>query len=554
LNECTFKPRTKWDLVAERRQLARKQREREEYEAKRLPKRGGKLSDRETRDRKLEEEELKYCTFKPKLMWNKKEERDDDQESDAETEAIPRKGDLDRSAPRTIRMDGQIMVAAKPKFTEETIESRTEKSAPRGDSRPAIKESVPDWKRKYDSERKQHEVVITAQGRASIIKSQTPVKAPIRGTETQPTHAETEAEKEEPLEKEVDDVKKAENADIGGFRVAQKADSSAPQESGSTVSNMGGFRIASAPQESKAEVSNVGGFRVAPKANSAPQESEATVSDVGGFRVVQKADVASSPVDNDTKPGKKASKWKDRIRNKRSKSESQPEKIAADEKNRLEREEAERVAKEEEEKLAHEEAELLAKEEEDRLAREEAKILAKEEERLAHEEAERVSKEEQERLAREEAILLAERLAREEAELLAKEEEERPAREESELLAKEEEERLAREESELLAKEEEERLAREEAELLAKEEQERLAGEEAERLAKEEEERLAHEEADRVAKEEQQRLADEEAERVAAVALKADEPEKRELKGKVRFKSGTRYDNCKDNSSKLASN
>lgn len=44
LNECTFKPRVKWNLAAERREKAREQRERAEYEAKMTPKRERKLT------------------------------------------------------------------------------------------------------------------------------------------------------------------------------------------------------------------------------------------------------------------------------------------------------------------------------------------------------------------------------------------------------------------------------------------------------------------------------------------------------------------------------
>lgn len=66
LRECTFAPRTTWNLVKERRRQARLQREHEAYEAEQHPKRVA-VTERELRDRRFEEEELKFCTFKPQL-------------------------------------------------------------------------------------------------------------------------------------------------------------------------------------------------------------------------------------------------------------------------------------------------------------------------------------------------------------------------------------------------------------------------------------------------------------------------------------------------------
>lgn len=140
-------------------------------------------------------------------------------------------------------------------------------------------------------------------------------------------------------------------------------------------------------------------------------------------------------------------------------------------------------------RLEAEAAATAAAEEAERLRREEERLRMEEEERLRREEEERLRREEEERLRREEE----ERLRREEEERLRREEEERLRREEKEGLRREEEERLRGEEEERLRREEE-RSRREEEERLLREKEEALRLNE-ERL-RQEKEKILREEAE----------------------------------------------------------
>eukprot|EP00980_Cylindrotheca_fusiformis_P019478 scaffold6712_cov142-Cylindrotheca_fusiformis.AAC.6 len=601
LANCTFKPRTKWSLASERRRLARKQREKEEYEARRLPRRQKRLSDREIRDRKREEEELKYCTFRPTLIWRKNDVRDADDETTG-NEMTARKGTFDRSAPRTLRMDGTILIATKvvsqnerpvlehetingkgniepgtsfkvdhhtliainKKSTETTTQSNDERLDSRIESKSSSGSTVPEWKRKYDNERKQHEVVVSAQGhapsetmhvRGASIISQSPVKRTIHGVWSKSLAVEAGAEKVEPTKNETGDSSNAHTLPAPHRRDPFAATGS------KSISHVGGFRVASAKQKEAAGSADAGECRVIPQGGSNPQAKEVSKLDNSGFRVAQNLDLQCAETSS---TAKKPSKWKDRLRDKRNRSDARPqeadkssctademlvegagsglkdkqenaaeeeaEHATKEERERLARLEGGRAAKEEGEKLAQLEAERAVKEEREKLAQEEAERAAKEvRERLAQEEAERAAKEERERLAQEEAERAAkeeqEKLAQEEAECAAKEEQVKLAQPEAERAAKEEREKLAQPMAERAAEEEREKLAQIEAERAAEEElaqpmaeraaEEELAEEEAKRAAKDERERLAQEEAERAAKEERVKLAQEEAERAA---------------------------------------
>ncbi len=190
------------------------------------------------------------------------------------------------------------------------------------------------------------------------------------------------------------------------------------------------------------------------------------------------------------------------------------ERKAREEAQRRAKEEADRIARVEAEKKAREEAQRRAKEEADRIARVEAEKKAREEaQRRAKEEADRIARVEAEKKAREEA----QRRAKEEADRIARVEAEKKAREEAQRRAKEEADRIARVEAEKKAREEAQRRAKEEADRLARIEAEKTAREEAQRRAKEEADRLARIEAEKKAREEAQRRAKEEADRLARV-------------------------------------
>eukprot|EP00980_Cylindrotheca_fusiformis_P019480 scaffold6712_cov142-Cylindrotheca_fusiformis.AAC.8 len=413
LTDCTFKPRTKWSLASERRELARKQRERAEYDSTRLPHQEKKLSDREIRDRKREEEELKYCTFKPTLVRNKKVFQT--WKPNPEDEASLAKGDIEPDNKLGFEVDHHTPIATNKKSTENTAESKDERLNSQVESKSSGGSTVPEWKRKYDNERKQHEVVVSAQGRhapseamhvrgASII-SQAPVKRTIRGVSSKPPAVEAGAELVEPKKDEAGD-----SSNVDTLPPPHRRDPSAATGSNKLISDVEGFRVASAKQEEAAGSADAGECRVIPQGGSHPQAMEITKLDNGGFRVAQNLDLQSAETSS---KAKKASKWKDRLRDKRSRSDSRPQEAdksscTADEV-LVEGTESALAAKDKQENVAEEEAEHAAKEEQEKLA---------EQEQLAQEEAERAAKEEQDRLAQEEA----ERAAKEEQEKLAQEE------------------------------------------------------------------------------------------------------------------------------------
>jgi hypothetical protein len=69
LTACTFRPNTKWNLVSERLEKARMQKERTEYEENRSP------NQKEIQKQRSKTEELNAFTFKPRLTWNLVAER-----------------------------------------------------------------------------------------------------------------------------------------------------------------------------------------------------------------------------------------------------------------------------------------------------------------------------------------------------------------------------------------------------------------------------------------------------------------------------------------------
>ena len=219
--------------------------------------------------------------------------------------------------------------------------------------------------------------------------------------------------------------------------------------------------------------------------------------------------------------------------------EREEARIAKEEREARDREEAARIAKEEREAREREEAERIvreAREEADRItreAREEAERMVKE----LREAREREAKEiENARVARE-AAYAREAREREEAERLARE------REESARIAREREEssRLAREMAIARELEEAERLAkeREEAARLAREAREAREREEAERAAREREEaaRIAREreEASRIAREAANAVPPQAANPAPAPTANAAPPPASEPPGRISF-------------------
>ncbi|KAL3918347.1 MAG: hypothetical protein SGILL_004282 [Bacillariaceae sp.] len=569
LQQCTFSPKTSWNLAEERRKQAMlsPQVDASSHAVEFTPR---SQRERMERDRRYEKEELKECTFFPQTNWSSSRSVPGSvkmtirsQASDDEFVKLKRPARA-TSRPQTPPMPEPEATKVKLVSSDSFQEESGRNSKPPAVVRQRmvgqiVTPKTPEWKKKHRKigMKANLETNLEAQGQGTVDsrkRGHTVIKSP--GLEIQDA-AQTmlsdvldEAATETQLaplaaareDFEVDDKnaknheKYAPSADPAHVqqqkmfaeqavkvRLEQKRRSEMQAELEREEEQREQAEKAAmdeAKQAAKAEAEEA--LRTA--ANGTPGSATALTLDAADRSGPEPTSTVAS---SETGPKPKAKKWLDRMMKRGKKSENanatKDEGAQRASTQQLEDEENMRVEKEardaEAQRVAEEQARLKAEEEArialEKAAAEQARLKAEEAARLKAEEAARLKAEEEARVAAENARLKAEeeaRVAAENARLKA-EEEARVAAEQARLKA-EEEARVAAENARLKA-EEEARIAAEHARLKAEEEA-RAAAAEAKRLAAEEA-RLAAEEKERLAAE-QIRLDAEEAKRLAEEA------------------------------------
>ncbi|KAG7336922.1 DnaJ domain containing protein [Nitzschia inconspicua] len=580
LSECTFKPKTQWDLIEERRQQAalspavsshsRDANPISKYERERME-----------RHRKYEESELEHCTFFPVTNWksqkgvkqtngiaNYAKEFDDTFEKllDSNKSSRPETPPTSDSAQHSVKLV--------------SVENFQEVSGKNADPPTIVRQNMvrqivspksPEWKKKYRKigQKAEMESKVEAGGQG-VVDSRKRGHAVIKSPGVKPAESSPRI---------LSPPSSFNNFDVPLENPRQSQEEVA-EESDGHISLTDVFKGEVTIEQQKLLAEQAMAIRLAQKqrakelADEERRQEERALDAKTTEREVEQVPNAEVPentpasaiVENRGSPPKekisKARKWYDRMSKKLGKKAStedlghiqpktneQPPRSDDGLDSTLEGEEKTRLAVKTS-RVTEEQARLAAEAKARRLSEEQARLMAEAEaKRIAQEQAKLAAEEEEKRLAEEQARLAekaeaeAKRIAQEQARLAAGEEEKRLAEEQARLAAEAEAEakRIAQEQARLAAEEEEKRLAEEQARLAAEAEAEakRIAQEQARLAAEEEEKRLAEEqarlaaeaeaEAKRIAQEQARLAAEAEAKRIAQgqARLAAEEEEKR---------------------------
>jgi hypothetical protein len=405
LGTCTFRPQTTWHLAKERRKKAREAAEREAEEVSKSPRLATPLSEREKRKFMYDELQLKHCTFKPKTKWDLIGERrkmatggtiwddDDDAGMPLEVTTTPSKAhgssmsaisplhdpllsntkkrhSLEKGAqttPESGKLDVQelkkrdVKLVSTDKFQEESGKN-TEPGVVRSQYMGSITPSTPEWKRKYAKigAKNLNEGVVEGTGHALSETMQ------VRGSST---------------------------IVAGGNKITPTRTAkplvNVPREKAAKMAVA--EEKASPPQvEKKVETEDVGGFKVAERAEEPKSDDSAVKAE------------EEAPPEAQEGSGKKKKKQslKDRLMVKKAdkqnkKKEGDPKVASEEEEARLRAEKEAKLNAKEEARLKVEEARLRAEKEAKLKAEEESRLKVEEEARLkAEKEAKRKAEEE----------------------------------------------------------------------------------------------------------------------------------------------------------------
>eukprot|EP00339_Tiarina_fusa_P001149 CAMPEP_0117044104 /NCGR_PEP_ID=MMETSP0472-20121206/30595_1 /TAXON_ID=693140 ORGANISM="Tiarina fusus, Strain LIS" /NCGR_SAMPLE_ID=MMETSP0472 /ASSEMBLY_ACC=CAM_ASM_000603 /LENGTH=562 /DNA_ID=CAMNT_0004755761 /DNA_START=226 /DNA_END=1911 /DNA_ORIENTATION=+ len=300
LAACTFTPRTKWQLATERRQKAREASEKAAEEEQRLKFKSTIRAEREALQKRREEDELKNCTFQPRTKWNIVDERRklagdpgapwDDVEIPVEVMRTPAK------------QNGATPVAVSPledpvlsnkKKRDEIEKSYAQEGSGKNTHAPevvrsnfvgSITPSTPEWREKYSKigMKNQAETVITAEGHAKSETMQVEVarqslqagkknvaKSPMKPNAKKSSPG---TKDKQPTPKPAAPATKAASntESVGGFKVAKKKVAAPAPAPSHKVAKKKEAAPAPAPSPPEAPTTEtVGGFKVAKKPEEA---------------------------------------------------------------------------------------------------------------------------------------------------------------------------------------------------------------------------------------------------------------------------------------------